>query len=340
MKKIGFLSFGHWSDSYGSQVRSAADSLLQSIELAVAAEELGADGAYFRVHHFARQLGSPFPLLSAIGARTRTIEIGTAVIDMRYENPLYMAEDAGAADLIAGERLQLGISRGSPEQVIDGWRQFGYTTADGESDGDMARRHTQVFLEVLRGEGFAKPNPRPMFPNPPGLLRVEPHSEGLRDRIWWGSSSNATARWAAQLGMNLQSSTLKDDESGEPLHIQQRKQIEAYREAWQVAGHRRTPRASVSRSIFSLVDDRDRAYFGRDGRDQDQIGFIDANTRAIFGRSYVGEPDALVKNLVFDEAIAAADTLLLTVPNTLGVDYNAHVIESILKYVAPGLGWR
>jgi alkanesulfonate monooxygenase SsuD/methylene tetrahydromethanopterin reductase-like flavin-dependent oxidoreductase (luciferase family) len=259
---------------------------------------------------------------------------------MRYENPLYMAEDAGAADLIASERLQLGISRGSPEQVIDGWRHFGYTTADGESDGDMARRHTLVFLEVLKGEGFAKPNPRPMFPNPPGLLRVEPHSEGLRDRIWWGSSSNATARWAAQLGMNLQSSTLKDDESGEPLHIQQRKQIEAYREAWKDAGHRRTPRTSVSRSIFPLVDDRDRAYFGRDGRDQDQIGFIDANTRAIFGRSYVGEPDTLVKELGADEAIAAADTLLLTVPNTLGVDYNAHIIDSILKYVAPELGWR
>src|SRR4051812_1921846 len=127
LKKIGFLSFGHWTDSPGSQVRSAADSLLQSIELAVAAEELGADGAYVRVHHFARQLSSPFPLLAAIGARTRSIEIGTAVIDMRYENPLYMAEDAGAADLIAGGRLQLGISRGSPEQVIEGWRHFGYT---------------------------------------------------------------------------------------------------------------------------------------------------------------------------------------------------------------------
>jgi alkanesulfonate monooxygenase SsuD/methylene tetrahydromethanopterin reductase-like flavin-dependent oxidoreductase (luciferase family) len=342
MKNIGFLSFGHWTDSYGSQVRSAADSLLQSIELAVAAEELGADGAYFRVHHFARQLSSPFPLLAAIGARTRTIDIGTAVIDMRYENPLYMAEDAGAADLIASGRLQLGISRGSPEQVIEGWREFGYTTADGESDGDMARRHTQVFLEVLRGEGFAQPNPRSMFPNPPGLLRLEPHSEGLRDRIWWGSSSNATARWAAQLGMNLQSSTLKDDESGEPLHVQQRKQLEAYHEAWQDAGHSRTPRTSVSRSIFPLVDDRDRAYFGHEGRDrgQDQIGFIDANTRAIFGRSYIGEPDALVQDLASDEAIAAADTLLLTVPNTLGVDYNAHVIESILKYVAPELGWR
>ena len=340
MKKIGFLSFGHWSDSYGSEVRSASDSLLQSIELAVAAEQLGADGAYFRVHHFARQLGSPFPLLAAIGARTHTIEIGTAVIDMRYENPLYMAEDAGAADIIAGGRLQLGISRGSPEQVIDGWRHFGHTPAAGESDAGMARRHAETLLDVLKGEGFAKPNPRPMFPNPPGLLRVEPHAEGLRDRIWWGSSSNATSRWAAKLGMNLQSSTLKDDESGEPLHVQQRKQIDAYRQAWQDAGHRREPRVSVSRSIFALVDDRDRAYFGRDARDRDQIGYIDASTRAIFGRSYAAEPDVLVKELAADEAIAAADTLLLTVPNTRGVDYNAHVIESILKYVAPALGWH
>ena len=340
VKKIGFLSFGHWSDSYGSEVRSASDSLLQSIELAVAAEQLGADGAYFRVHHFARQLGSPFPLLAAIGARTHTIEIGTAVIDMRYENPLYMAEDAGAADIIAGGRLQLGISRGSPEQVIDGWRHFGHTPAAGESDAGMARRHAETLLDVLKGEGFAKPNPRPMFPNPPGLLRVEPHAEGLRDRIWWGSSSNATSRWAAKLGMNLQSSTLKDDESGEPLHVQQRKQIDAYRQAWQDAGHRREPRVSVSRSIFALVDDRDRAYFGRDARDRDQIGYIDASTRAIFGRSYAAEPDVLVKELAADEAIAAADTLLLTVPNTLGVDYNAHVIESILKYVAPALGWH
>jgi alkanesulfonate monooxygenase SsuD/methylene tetrahydromethanopterin reductase-like flavin-dependent oxidoreductase (luciferase family) len=340
LKKIGFLSFGHWSDSYGSRVRSASDSLLQSIDLAVAAERLGADGAYFRVHHFARQLGSPFPLLAAIGTRTKKIEIGTAVIDMRYENPLYMAEDAGAADIIAGHRLQLGISRGSPEQVIDGWRYFGYGLEAGESDADMARRHAEAFLEVLKGDGFAKPNPRPMFPNPPGLLRLEPHSEGLRDRIWWGSGSNATSRWAAKLGMNLQSSTLKDDETGEPLHVQQRKQIEAYRQAWKEAGHQREPRVSVSRSIFALVDDRDRAYFGRDARDQDQIGYIDANTRAIFGRSYAAEPDVLVKELAADEAIAAADTLLLAVPNTLGVDYNAHVIESILKYVAPELGWR
>jgi len=341
VKKIGFLSFGHWSASPYSQVRSGSDALIQSIELAEAVEDLGADGAYFRVHHFAQQLGSPFPLLAAVGARTKRIEIGTAVIDMRYENPLYMAEDAGAADLIAGGRLQLGISRGSPEQVIDGFRYFGYAPPEGDPVGaEMARQHTNVFLQVITGAGFAEPNPTPMFPNPPGLLRPEPHSPGLRDRIWWGAGSRATAEWAAQRGLNMMSSTLMTEDAGVPFHELQAEQIRIFRDAWAAAGHAHEPRVSVSRSIFALVDDQDRAFFGRGNQDRDQVGYIDAETKAIFGRSYAAEPDELVRELAKDTAIQAADTLLLTVPNQLGVEYNAHAIESILTHVAPALGWR
>lgn len=340
MKKIGFLSFGHWAEHPSYQTRTASDALLQSIDLAVAAEEIGMDGAYFRVHHFARQLGSPFPLLSAIAAKTRKIEIGTAVIDMRYENPYYMVENAGAADLISEGRLQLGISRGSPEQVIDGWRYFGYEPDEGDTDAEMARKHTLTFLERLKGEGFAEPNPNPMFPNPPGLLRLEPHSEGLRDRIWWGAASNATAVWAAENGMNLQSSTLKYDESAKPFHVQQAEQIRMFKEAWEKAGHQRQPRISVSRSIFALVTEQDHYYFGQEANRVDQVGVIEKGRRAIFGRSYAAEPDQLVEELAKDEAIKEADTLLLTVPNTLGVEYNVHLLSSILNYVAPALGWR
>ncbi len=339
MKRIGFLSFGHWTASPHSQARSAADVLLQSIDLAMAVEELGADGAYFRVHHFANQLASPFPLLAAIGARTNRIEIGTGVIDMRYENPLYMAEDAGAADLISGGRLQLGISRGSPEQVIEGYRYFGYVPAEGQDHADMARDHTQVFLDVLRGEGFAEPNPRPMFANPPGLLRIEPHSEGLRERIWWGAGTRKTAEWAAEQGLNLMSSTLLSEDTGVPFHQLQAEQIIRFRKAWADAGHTREPRVSVSRSIFPMINDVDRAYFGRDTGSADQVGYIDGG-QARFGKTYAGEPDQLITALAQDEAIAAADTLLLTIPNQLGVDYCAHVIESLLTYVAPELGWR
>src|SRR5271163_3106742 len=305
MKKIGFLSFGHWAPSPQSRTQSAADALLQSIDLAIEAERLGMDGAYFRVHHFAQQLASPFPLLAAVGAKTRKIEIGTAVIDMRYENPHYMAEDAGSADLIAGGRLQLGISRGSPEQVIEGYRYFGYTPTEEVDQADMAREHTRVFLEVLKGEGFAEPNPRPMFPNPPGLLRVEPHSEGLRQRIWWGAGTRQTAEWAGEQGMNLMSSTLLGEDTGVPFHLLQAEQIERFRKAWADAGHTREPRVSVSRSIFPIVNDLDRRYFGGDGNSEDQVGFIDGGI-ARFGKTYAGEPESLIEQLARDEAIAAA----------------------------------
>ena len=339
MKHIGFLSFGHWTPSPQSQTRSASDALLQSIELAVAAEELGADGAYFRVHHFARQLGSPFPLLAAVGARTKRIEIGTAVIDMRYENPLYMAEDAGAADLIAGGRLQLGISRGSPEQVIDGWRYFGYAPAEGESDADMARRHTEVFLEVLRGEGFAKPNPRPMFPNPPGLLRLEPHSEGLRERIWWGAGTNATAEWAAQA--RHEPAKLDAEDRRERQAVPRpaggadpalSRGVEgggahAHAAGVGVAQHLRAGRRHATACISAAATRR-----------ATRSACSSETERAIFGRSYAAEPDVLIEQLKGDEAIAEADTLLLTVPNQLGVDYNAHVIESDPEARRAGVG--
>jgi alkanesulfonate monooxygenase SsuD/methylene tetrahydromethanopterin reductase-like flavin-dependent oxidoreductase (luciferase family) len=277
--------------------------------------------------------------LAAVGARTSRIEIGTAVIDMRYENPLYTVEDAGSADLISGGRLQLGISRGSPEQVIEGYRYFGYVPAKGTDQADMAREHTRAFLQALKGEGFAEPNPRPMFENPPGLLRVEPHSNGLRERIWWGAGTRRTAEWAAEQGMNLMSSTLLSEDTGVPFHQLQAEQIERFRTAWTTAGHARTPRVSVSRSIFPIVNHLDRTYFGRDNKSEDQVGYLDGGV-ARFGKTYAGPPDQLIEQLADDEAIASADTLLLTIPNQLGVDYCAHVLETLLGDVAPALGWR
>ncbi len=341
MKTIGFLSFGHWTPSPQSATRSAADALLQSIDLAVAAEDLGADGAYFRVHHFARQLASPFPLLAAVGAKTKRIEIGTAVIDMRYENPLYMVEDAGAADLIAGGRLQLGISRGSPEQVIDGWRHFGYRLGRGRERRRDGPAPCAGVSRASRRPGFRGAEPAADVSQPAG----PPARSSRIPRAFASASGGARAptrrrSGRRRLGMNLQSSTLKNDETGEPFHVQQAAQIRAFRAAWKEAGHAREPRVSVSRSIFALTDDRDRAYFGRGRSEEDQIGFIDDKTRAIFGRSYADEPDVLIEKLRRDEAIAEADTLLLTVPNQLGVAYNAHVIEAILTHVAPALGWR
>jgi alkanesulfonate monooxygenase SsuD/methylene tetrahydromethanopterin reductase-like flavin-dependent oxidoreductase (luciferase family) len=342
-KRIGFLSFGHWHPSPMPATRSGRDALVQSIELAVAAEEAGIDGAYFRVHHFARQLASPFPLLAAIGARTSRIEIGTGVIDMRYENPLYMAEEAAAADLISahagGEgRLQLGVSRGSPETALDGAHSFGFVPADGQTDADLARAKTEVFRAAIAGAGVAPANPQMTGTN--GMLPIQPQSPGLADRIWWGSGTRATAEWTAQQGMNLMSSTLLTEDTGAPFDELQAEQIAIYRRAWAEAGWEREPRVSVSRSILPIVSDEDRGLFAeREASDgKDQVGYLDGGL-ARFGKSYVGEPDRIAAELAKDAAVREADTLLVTVPNQLGVDYNARLLATIAEHIAPAIGW-
>lgn len=341
MKQIGFLSFGHWGPAEGSRTPSAADALLQSIDLAVAAEELGIDGAFFRVHHFARQLASPFPLLSAIAARTSRIEMGTAVIDMRYENPLYMAEEAAATDLISAGRLQLGISRGSPEPALDGPAAFGHVPAHGETPADMARRHTEVFRRALTGVGVARADSRYHLGEGTGLLPVQPSSLGLAERIWWGAGTRGTAVWAARQGMNLMSSTLLTEDTGVPFDQLQAEQIRLFHETWNEAGHAHRPWTSVSRSVLPVVDDEDRYYFGLQAQadSRDQVGVIDGAVSR-FGKSYIGEPDVLAGQLAADAAVQAADMLLLTVPNQLGVEYNVKLLANVAEYIAPALGWE
>ena len=339
MKRIGFLSFGHWQPIPGSQARTAQDALLQTVELAVAAEEIGIDGAYVRVHHFAPQLASPFPLLAAIAARTTRIEMGTAVIDMRYENPLYMAEEAAATDLISAGRLQLGVSRGSPEPALRGFEAFGHVAAEGMTDADMARTHTELFRAAIDGAGIARADPK--MTGRPGALMIQPQSAGLPERIWWGSGTRKTAVWAAKQGMNLMSSTLLTEDTGVPFDQLQAEQITLYRQAWAEAGWEREPRVSISRSVLPIVNDLDRQYFGAraDGDASDQVGYLDGGL-ARFGKSYVGEPDAIAEELAADAAVQSADTILLTVPNQLGVEYNAHLLETIAAHIAPAIGWH
>lgn len=342
MTRLGFLSFGNWSNVPGSLTRTGGEAILQGIELAVAAEEAGVDGAFYGVHHFAKNYSSPYPMLAAAAARTSRIELGTGVIDMRYENPLAMAENAAATDLISGGRLQLGISRGSPETSIAGYEVFGHVpgAADGvsaaETDADMARRHTAAFREALTGVGLAPANPQMV--GTVGLLPVTPQSPGLVDRIWWGAGTRATAVWAAEQGMNLMSSTLLTEDTGVPFDELQAEQIALFRQAWATAGWEREPRVSVSRSIIPLIDDETEHYFGlhAQAEQRDQVGILDG-ARSRFGRQYIGTPDRLAEELSRDAAVLAADTLLVTVPNQLGVDFNARILASLARDVMPAV---
>jgi alkanesulfonate monooxygenase SsuD/methylene tetrahydromethanopterin reductase-like flavin-dependent oxidoreductase (luciferase family) len=328
-KRIGFLSFGAWHPG-GGTTHTGGDALRQTVELAVAAEEIGIDGAFVRVHHFARQLSSPFPLLTAIGVSTSRIEIGTGVIDMRYENPLYMAEEAAAADLLAGGRLQLGVSRGSPEPAWQGAEAFGYPP-----HANDAREKTALFRAAISGAGVVRADAG----GAPGraMLAVQPQSPGLADRIWWGSATRESAVWVGEQGMNLMSSTLLLEDTQVPFDELQAEQIEMFRDAWSKTGHTREPRVSVSRSVIPITSELDRRLFGDDAN-QDQVGWLDGAISR-FGRSYTGEPDRIAEELARDAAVQAADTILLTVPSQLGVDYNAAMLDTIARHIAPAIGW-
>jgi alkanesulfonate monooxygenase SsuD/methylene tetrahydromethanopterin reductase-like flavin-dependent oxidoreductase (luciferase family) len=338
--RIGFLSFGWWDPSPGSRVRTPREMLLDTVELAAAAEEAGLDGAWIRVHHYDDNLSSPFPVLAAMATRTSRVELGTGVINMRYENPLYMAELAATTDLLAGGRLQLGVSRGSPEPAANGPATFGYPLQEGMTPVEDAAERIERFRAAIAGEGIAEPGSHARRHG--GLLPITPYAPGLGDRIWYGAGGIDSARIVGERGMNLMSSTLVLEATGEPLGTVQARQIRAYREARSAAGHEGPGRVSVSRSIMPVVDEASRRYFGgilaRDlmGANQDQIGVID-NSRATFGRTYVGEPDRIADELARDEAVAEADTLLVTIPNQLGAEFNAGTFEVLARDIAPAL---
>lgn len=264
---------------------------------------------------------------------------------MRYENPLYLAEEAAALDLLSDGRVALGISRGSPEPAERGWEAFGYTGSTDPRGADIAREKFSHFMAAIRGEGMVEPaRQQSGFPPSPadehGRLRIEPHSPGLDRRIWWGAGSRETAVWAAQQGVNLMSSTLLTEATGDSFAQLQSEQIALFRDAWKEAGHDWTPRVSVSRSIFPIVNELDAMYFGARGQGaNDQIGVIDG-FRSTFGKTYAAEPDQLVEQLKQDTALMDADSVMLTIPSQLGVDHNLHILEAFATHVAPELGWQ
>lgn len=338
MRAFGFLSFGHYGNVRGSSTRTGGDMLHQTLDLAQAADEIGVNGAYLRVHHFAKQAASPIPLLTAMAARTERIEVGTGVIDMRYENPLYLAEEAAALDLIASRRIAIGISRGSPETALRGYEAFGYTGSSDPRGADIAREKFDLFLRAISGEALVDGDPQMVGPG--HRLAIEPLSPTLRDRIWWGAGSRESAEQVGTQGLNLMSSTLLTEATGQPFDELQREQIDRFRAAYRESGHDGAPRVSVSRSVFPIVSEQDELYFGlRSRENSDQIGVIDG-MRSTFGKTYADTPDRLIEQLRADEAVMAADTLMLTIPNQLGVAYCAHILEAFAKHVAPALDWK
>jgi alkanesulfonate monooxygenase SsuD/methylene tetrahydromethanopterin reductase-like flavin-dependent oxidoreductase (luciferase family) len=208
--------------------------------------------------------------------------------------------------------------------------------AAGESDADLARRHAAIFRAAIAGAGVARTDPA--MTGTSAALAIQPQSPGLPDRIWWGAGTRETGVWTARQGMNLMSSTLLTEDTGVPFDQLQAQQIQMYLEAWREAGWERRPRISVSRSVIPIANDMDDAHFGGERGGGDTVGYLDGGL-ARFGRPYTGEPDRIAAELAEDAAVALADTVLMTVPNQLGVDYNAELLRNIAEHVAPAIGW-
>lgn len=376
-KKIVFISFVRWNDNESSCTKTAKDAFLQTIEMTVQAEALGVDGAFFRVHHFSDSLSSPLPLLSAIGAKTEKIEIGSGVIDLRYENPQHLAENAGATDLIMNGRLQLGLGRGAPWSAVDGWKHFGYRPKAGKSPTDMAMERAEAFLDILKGE--KKIELEVPFPDAPvnhRMARIEPHSPTLLERVWWASGSLSSAEWAAKHGLNLQSAghsggnarnaafpdhampVLADDMKKEeqenreaaryakeanpkkkPMPFAgQKEHIKHYLAAWQKAGHTRKPRIAVIRELVPLDSEKEKQQFDQVTEKLHTLWPNHKKARNVFEEGYKGSSDEIVELMKNDEAAMLADTIMVPVANEIGMDFNLRLLEKVVKQIAPQLG--
>jgi alkanesulfonate monooxygenase SsuD/methylene tetrahydromethanopterin reductase-like flavin-dependent oxidoreductase (luciferase family) len=329
LRKLGFLTIGLFDEA---DPRRGHESTLDIIEFG---EQLGFDSAWVRHRHLQYGISSPVAVLAAASQRTRSIELGTAVIPLGWENPLRLAEDLATVDVLSGGRLNPGVSVGPPRNLDEVKQALYPDTADAE---DFSYRRVQRLLDLVRGEpatGSAGVEGFEVFSD-----RVQPHSPGLGARMWYGGASLRSARWAGQHGMNFLTSSVVRAEESEDFAEIQHSHIRAFR-----SDHPDGERARVCQGL--VVIPTDTASPGQRARYEDYVRARTPRTaaplgpaRLLFAPDLVGPAERIAEQLHAHAGFREVDEVAFALPFTFEHDDYVQILTDIATRLGPALGWR
>ncbi len=329
LEKLGFLTIGLFDrDDPGP----GHQTTLEIIELG---ERLGFDSAWVRHRHLQYGISSPVAVLAAASQRTSRIELGTAVIPLGWENPLRLAEDLATVDILSGGRLNPGMSVGPPMRFDDVREALYPDTADRE---DFSHERVARLLRFVGGEQAAS------FSGTEGFEqfsdRVQPHSPGLRGRMWYGAGSLASARWAGEHGMNLLTSSVVKAEESEDFAGVQRSQVLAFR-----AAHPLGDAARVSQGLVVIPTDsataaqraKYEAYVAaRTPRTASPVG----PARMMFARDLLGPSGQIAESLYAHAAFREVTEVAFALPFTFEHADYVQILTDMAGTLGPALGWQ
>jgi alkanesulfonate monooxygenase SsuD/methylene tetrahydromethanopterin reductase-like flavin-dependent oxidoreductase (luciferase family) len=330
----------------------AGQALQDGIKLFQEGEDLGYDRGWVYQRHFDNYLAAPLVFLPVVAQHTTRISVGTAIIGIRYEDPILLAEAASTADLLSGGRLELGLAKG----------MGGYDVAFGQEPNDGRQQsldRIDTFMRAIRGESVGEVN-EPANGIAPGTpLTVRGASPTLADRVWFGGGSRESAERIAGQGLRLLMSTIVTGPIDD-YNAYQADAIAAYHRLHTGPGR---PRTSVSRSILPATSpetarlyaayDAERRQFGpaasRPAGALDPTSLDSALSPAAAADTHQqrftmspaihGEPADVVEQLLGDPAVQAADDLIAFLPPSFDLEQNLRLISDIAETVAPHLGW-
>ncbi|MCE0763888.1 LLM class flavin-dependent oxidoreductase [Pseudonocardia kujensis] len=332
LEKLGFLTIGSFD---GAAPGAGHETTLRMIELG---ERLGFDSAWVRHRHLQYGISSPVAVLAAASQRTRRIELGTAVTPLGWENPLRLAEDLATVDVLSGGRLNPGVSVGPPMH-FDAVADALYPDTAGQEDFGPGR--VDRLLRLVAGE------PASSFSGTEGIEvfsdRVEPHSPGLRGRMWYGAASLGSARRAGEQGMNLLTSSVvraEDGAAGTDFAEIQRAHIDAFRAAHPAGAAARVSQGLVVVPTDTATPEQRAKYEAYAAARLPRTAAPQGPARMLFARDLVGPADEIAAQLHAHAGFRAVREVVFALPFSFAQEDYVQILTDIATRLGPAIGWR